>query len=231
MKYFLTGGGDQEYFRDLDRRFLNELPLHSTVLILPMACEREDYLDVYDRISSEFSSRKITHFDLCEDINKINYQKLCEYDALIFEGGNTFKLINELRESRFFKFLQDYCQLNKCIYADSAGAIVLGSDVQTAFMGDDADEDEHKLQDYRGLGLLKEWSMHCHFSIDERDQIQELIYSTGSSVLCLPEETGVLLDTNITPESIEIFGELPATIVGFAGISKLSPGSIHYTDH
>lgn len=231
MKYFLTGGGDQEHFRELDQLFINELPNMAKILIFPMACDEDDYEDVYERILGAFSDKKILKFDLCREISKINVEYLCEYDALMFEGGNTFRLIKLLRESSFFKYLKVYCNRDKIIYADSAGAIILGKDVQTAFLGEEGDEDHHKLQDYRGLGLLNDWSIHCHFEANDLDQIQELIYTTGSPIICLTEETGIYLQTTETPELVSIFSDSYATVVNFSGVHKLAKHKTYLLDH
>lgn len=222
MKLFLTGGGDQESFYDLDKKFIDELPKNASVLVLPMACEIDEYDDVFERVTEIFQSKKIKNFELCTNVDSLSLEDLSSYDALMLEGGNTFKLIKELRSSSFFSYLKEYCQLDKIIYADSAGAIVLGSDIQTAFLGEDADEDEHKLQDYRGLGVLNDWSIHCHYEPTEFDQVQELMFSTGSTVICLPEPTGI----SFNGSEIEVFGEEPATILTFSGVEKLSKGSI-----
>ncbi len=220
MKLFLTGGGDQEDFHELDQKFLAELPDSSRILIIPMALDEDEYDDAYERISETFQSKKIREFILCHSVGQLTRDELCSYDALIFEGGNTFKLIHELRNSSFFSDLKAYCQLDKIIYADSAGAIVLGSDVQTAFLGEDGDEDELKLQDYRGLGVLNEWSMHCHYEPSDLEQVQELMYATGSTVICLAEPNGIYFDG----ESIHAYGEQPLTILSFSGVEKLANG-------
>jgi peptidase E len=222
MKLYLTGGGDQEYFHELDKKFLDDLPDGASILILPMALEVDEYDGVFERIEDVFQSRKIIRLNLCRSINDLSEEELLSYDALIFEGGNTFKLIKELRGSSFFSYLEHFCQKDKLIYADSAGAIVLGSDIQTAFLGEDGDEDSHKLQDYRGLGILKEWSMHCHYEPAEFEQIQELMFSTGSTVICLPEPSGICFDG----DAIEVFGELPVKIITFSGVEKLGHGGI-----
>jgi len=222
MRLFLTGGGDQECFEALDQKFIESLPKNAKILILPVAAEENEYEDVYDRIKENFVSKKISTFELCKNPSALTSENLQEYDAIMIEGGNTFKLIQAVRNSSFNKCLEDYCQTDKIIYADSAGAIVLGSDVQTAFLGEDGDEDESKLQDYRGLGVLNEWSLHCHYEPEQLEQLQELMYSTGSTVICLPEPTGIFFDQS----TIEVFGEEPATILTFSGVEKMAHGSI-----
>ena len=220
MSIYLTGGGEQEVFRELDQHFLSHLPDASRILIVPTAAEEHEYEDVHERIESCFDHRSISCFDLCEDVDSITPEKLDSYQAIFVEGGNTFKIVNAVRRSHFFSLLEDYVNRGKTIYADSAGAIILGANVKTAFIGDEADEDSMKLQDYRGLDIISPWSIHCHYRPEEKDQIQDLIFETGSPVIALSEEAGALL----ADHQIHAMGTEPVDIYTFTGIHSLSPG-------
>jgi peptidase E len=215
MHFYLTGGGDQELFRSLDKRFLESLADSSRVAVLPHASE--DYEDTFERIKEDFRNKKVSSFELVTDAD----ESLLDFDALMIEGGNTFELIKTMRESAFFDLIKAFALTGKPIYADSAGAIMLGSDVQTAFLGDDADTDHQKLQDYRGLDLLSGWAVHAHATHEEYEDLNNLLYDKGNPIFALAEETGILIDGG----EYEVFGKEPLEIFTFEGRKSLIVGA------
>lgn len=214
MALFLTGGGDQENFKELDEIFVSSLPNQARVGIIPHAAE--DFDDALERIEQDFSNKKIQGFELVLHASP----ELLEFDALMIEGGNTFELIKTMRESSFFGLIKQFYQANKPIYADSAGAIMLGGDVQTAFLGDDSDEDPQRLQDYRGLDLIAPWTVHAHATPDEREDLQNLLYDKGNPILALSENAGIF----IHQDAIQSLGQEALEAVTFTGIKVLNPG-------
>lgn len=215
MSLFLTGGGDQEYFKNLDRIFIDSLPENAFIGILPQAAD--DPTDVLERIKQDFSHKKINNFQLL-----LNDQiEITQFDAIMIEGGNTFKLIQEIRETNFFSMLKKFYQSGKSIYADSAGAIMLGSDIQTAFLGDDADEDHLKLQDYRGIDLLSSWAIHAHATSDEFDDLNDLLFDKANPILALAEETGIYIKEN----ELTVYGKEALNTITFAGKKTYPIGS------
>lgn len=215
MPLYLTGGGDQEHFKKMDARFLASLPKDSRVGILPHASE--DYVETLERIEDEFESAQVRKFDLVVKAGP----ELLEYDAIMIEGGNTFDLTKALRESPFYGFLKQFHEMGRPIYADSAGAIILGSDIQTAFLGDDSDEDGLKLQDYRGLDLVHPFAVHAHATPDEWEDLESLLYDKGNPILALAEETGVIIHN----DHLEVWGESELNVITFTGRKTLRPGS------
>lgn len=215
MAIYLTGGGDQEHFHQLDKRFIEELPSGAKIGLFGQACM--DSSDALERIEDCFDHKKIQSIELVENPGT----DLNQYDALMIEGGNTFKLIRSVRDTQFFTSIQNFFKTGKSIYADSAGAIILGSDVHTAFLGDDADEDQLSLQDYRGLDLLNSWCVHAHATTEDFEDCEQILYQTGSPILALAEETGIIFQE----KHIEVFGDEDLWIINFEGRSNYSPGS------
>ncbi|MEX0799445.1 MAG: Type 1 glutamine amidotransferase-like domain-containing protein [Bacteriovoracaceae bacterium] len=216
MALFLTGGGDQENFEDIDERFSQALGANAKVLVIPFSNEEKEYFHVKQRVQECFPETAVF---LCATAENLVFEKIKDYDALFFEGGNTFKLITEVR-SRMNDIKRFYQQEGKHIYADSAGAIILGNNVKSAFLGEEADEDENKLQDYRGVGLIEPWSIHCHFEARDREDLEDLMYDLGSTILALSEECSIFLEKgeleNLGPDELEIFS--------FEGHKKLARG-------
>lgn len=214
MALFLTGGGDQENFKRLDKTFLEKLTSGARIGIIPHAAE--DFQDVLERIEQDFNHKKVNSFELIEKAPI----SLLDFDALIIEGGNTFDLIQAMRESSFYSLIKEFFKTGRPVYADSAGAIMLGADVHTAFLGEDGDEDAQRIQDYRGLDLISGWSVHAHATEDEYEDLNNLLYDKASPILCLAEETGILIENEI----VTALGNEPLTAITFAGVKSLSSG-------
>lgn len=221
MAFFLTGGGDQDDFRNLDRFFLDSLQPDSRILVVPHALDEADYEDALERAEECFAGNKVAELVLAEDLEALTAAQLADFAVVFLEGGNTFQLIETVRRSNFFQLLGDFSKRGGHIYADSAGAIVLGSDVKTAFLGEEADEDYAKLQDYRGLGILDAWSVHCHYELEEAEDLNELLYQTGSPILALREPTGVY----VTAEMVQVFGKAPLEVFSFTGHKVIPVGA------
>lgn len=214
MATYLTGGGDQECFRRLDLRFFEDLPKNSSIGVLAQA--GDDSQDSLERIEQDFEHQKISSFTLVENPS----EELLNFDALMIEGGNTFNLIRAVRDSQFFNLLQRFSASGRPVYADSAGAIVLGSDVHTAFLGEDGDEDQLKLQDYRGLDIIHPWCVHAHSTPEDFEELQNILYNTGNPVFALSEETGIKIDER----EVEVFGNEPLWAITFMGNERINPG-------
>jgi peptidase E len=143
--------------------------------------------------------------------------------GIYIEGGNTFDLITAVRSSNietFFKAVDS--NSDKLFYADSAGAIILGNSVKTAFLGDDADEDDRRLQDYRGLDLLHSWTVHAHYTTEDDDNVMNLVYDEGVPVLALFEETGVSISEN---KELVVLTDAAAAIFTAAGKQMIERGN------
>jgi peptidase E len=220
MALFLTGGGDQECFNKLDKLFIESLPQNAKVLLIPFASE--DYDEVFDRIEHHFNHKKIASLHMIRKQDEITEDVFDEHDAIMIEGGNTFELISSTRSNSFFSLIKKFHKKGKHIYADSAGAIILGNDIQTAFLGEDADEDQQKLQDLRGLDLAHPWTIHAHATPDEFDELNDLLYDKGNPILALAEETGVY----INGDELKVFGSESLEVITFAGRKSLAPGEV-----
>lgn len=220
MGIFLTGGGEQEYFQEIDRYFISQIPKPGKVLVIPFAADDLEYQDVKERLEDVFLGNYIKTVDLLETPRALTEQELDSYHAIYIEGGNTFKLIQAVRENDLFNSLLEFSKLNKPLYADSAGAILLGADTGTAFLGDDPDSDEEKLQSYRGLDIIPPWSVHAHYESSEDDALTQLVFDKANPVLALPEEGGVLIDEG----SIFSMGQSPVCLFTFSGKEIIRPG-------
>jgi dipeptidase E len=219
MSIYLTGGGDQEHFKALDSYFISQLQAPANLLLVPQACEEDEYDDVLERLESVFLGKYVESIELLMEPDLISVDQLLNFDGILLEGGNTFQLINALRNSPFFNHLKHFAQAGKPIYGDSAGAIILGSDVGTAFLGEEGDEDFLNLQDYRGLDLIPPWSVHAHHEPEDKELLEQLLYDKANPIIALPEEGAVFLDGM----NIISLGTVPVELITFSGTESLAP--------
>src|SRR5690606_17848295 len=154
MEFFLTGGGDFEHFQAVDRAFLQHLKNGDKVQLLPYASDPEDYDEILERVEDTYGRHLDLSVAMQSNIADLSLPILQEAKAILIEGGNTFDLVTAVRQANLETHFKKIANADKVIYADSAGAIILGQSVKTAFFGDDADSDDMRLQDYRGMSLM-----------------------------------------------------------------------------
>ncbi len=110
-----------------------------------------------------------------------------DYAAVFIGGGNTFKLLKEIKECGFDRKLVDYLHNGGIVYGGSAGAIIFGKTINTALH---ADKNKVGLTDLSGLNFLENKDIWCHYS--EKDDA--LICGYDNSLYLLYEESGLVLD-------------------------------------
>ena len=152
MSLLLSGGGDSQQVVPLDELFISQIDLTKTVLYVPVAMEASlfSYEQCRDWFSSTYQPYGITNIEMCTDLSLIS--SLQEYTAVFIGGGNTFKLLKKIKESRFDDKLVDYYSSGGFIYGGSAGAIIFGKTIKSALH---ADDNNVRLNDLSGLRNCK----------------------------------------------------------------------------
>lgn len=192
MKLILSGGGDSSYFKKLDKHFLSLMTKNPTLLLIPLAGDPDTYGDCLERIVDTFSTIDFENIELCLEINDLTWDYIKNFDAIYIDGGNTFRLMNQIRNSHFYELLHRFLFHGGIVNGDSAGAIILGSHIETAHFGHHGDENEVDLISYQGLNLLGNVAIHCHYNEETDDEeILDFVETYGFDVLALPESTGV----------------------------------------
>lgn len=79
-------------------------------------------------------------------------------------GGNTFKLLKEIKESKFDILLEKYLKNVGFVYGGSAGAIIFGKSIETS---SHADKNIVGLTELSGLNMLNGFDVWCHYNPKE----------------------------------------------------------------
>jgi Peptidase E len=162
MRLLLSGGSDAAESEKIDKFFASQIKAEQVVLYVPIAAyEPGQYLERYKRIKSRFQKFGITNIEMCTVLNTVRADS--RYSAIYIDGGNTFKLLKEVRESGFDTQIFSFLNEGGIIYGLSAGSIIFGRNIiGTTY----ETENCVGLEDSRGLNLAKGFDVCCHYRND-----------------------------------------------------------------
>ncbi len=214
-KIFLSGGGHERHTFELDEVFLEGV---NSILYIPIAWANEDFGSCLRWLTNAISQhRDNVKIEMLTDLNKdVN---LGDYDAVYIGGGNTFKLLKKIRESRFDRKLLDYHAAGGTIYGGSAGAMIWGRDISIGLICSDVDVNEVGLTDTRGFDVLKGMDVQCHYRSDELEVNWRYVAQNGRNVVALPNESGLLLENG----KITVLGTKPVSLITKSGSTEYRP--------
>ena len=202
MKVFICGGGSGEQtIRAVQR--LNEVIRHDLpCLYIPLAMEANRYDSCYEWIRGELGSVDIPGIEMVRSAEELARKHLEDYSFLFIGGGNTFRLLSEIKRVHMFEPIQEYLQNGGAAFGGSAGAIIFGEDLESCALDDDNDVG---LKDTAGFDVLGGVSFLCHFTnrIPEHDLRSEkylLEISKHRKVYALPEEDTLFLNETVLEE-------------------------------
>ena len=202
MKVFICGGGSGEQtIRAVQR--LNEVIRHDLpCLYIPLAMEANRYDSCYEWIRGELGSVDIPGIEMVRSAEELARKRLEDYSFLFIGGGNTFRLLSEIKRVHMFEPIQEYLQNGGAAFGGSAGAIIFGEDLESCALDDDNDVG---LKDTAGFDVLSGVSFLCHFTnrIPEHDLHSEkylLEISKHRKVYALPEEDTLFLNETVLEE-------------------------------
>lgn len=216
MKIFLNGGGSGEKIINALSRFANALDKNKPILYLPLAMEDTKYDECYKWFKNEIKLMNLDKFEMVRSSEELSHKNLENYSALFIGGGNTYKLLHELKMNNNFEKIYQFLKNDGIVFGGSAGAIIFGKDINTCLLDD---ENNVKLTDTKGYNLLNGFSILCHLKKENFNKNLDYLldFSNKEKVLYLPEEDTIVIDDK------EIF------LIGNKRYIKLENGK--YTSH
>lgn len=215
-RLFLSGGGDGKQTFEVDEIFLKDV---NNILYIPVAWKNEDFSGCLAWFTSTMSAHKPLRIDMLTDLTQ--RVDLNKYDAVYVGGGNTYKLLKKIRDSKFDKKLLDYYQSGKVVYGGSAGAIIWGRDIHTSSIGYDSDKNIVGLRDTRGINALSGLDIQCHYRPSQLKVHKEFVEKTGESVIAIPEESALLVENG----RLKVIGTKPVFLISSKCAKKYTPGT------
>jgi dipeptidase E len=194
-KIFLGGGGNETQAKEIDDLYGKTVGAGAKVLYIPIAWTKPEQFNSCLDWFENYYARFDFDIEMLTDLDDVKYSFLEKFDSIYIGGGNTFALLKTLKESNFVEVLNAFIDSGRAVYGGSAGAIVLGKDISTAFIGNQTDENKVQLTDFTGLNVSNGYSIKAHYEKEE-DVVKKFSIENNTPVLNIPEEGGVFIDGN-----------------------------------
>lgn len=190
MKYFLQGGGSFPNSKAMDDLFFQNIPSEKKMLYIPIAMTGQftfdQCLSYIEKLAGNYGFNNIK---MCTFLESLGDNDLEECGSIYIGGGNTFKLLNEIKKNNFDKQLIEFLKKGGVVCGGSAGAIIFGKEISTS-----ADANIVKLQDTSGLNIVDGHSIWCHYNPIHDEEIKTYVDAFSTPVIALPENGGLYLE-------------------------------------
>lgn len=216
MKLFLSGGGSDQESYQLDKKFIESIDINKPVLYIPIAIniEKHPYPSCLEWLKGNFKQFNFNNFVMWseEDLKNKTKEDYEQFGGIYIGGGNTYKLLNDLKQFGTFEILKRLSEKDIPIYGGSAGAIILTESIITA---EYLDSNEIGLKDLSALDLTHGYDIWCHYKPEMRDGLIKFQKENNiSKILTVPEDAGLY----VTEDKIEAVG--PNKIILFENDSE-----------
>ena len=200
MKLFLNGGGMRQpetaqYYQprmaEIYSAISGATDNSKPVLYIPWAKPNDKYPERRDWIAAEMAGIKHGGIETVLSGAEFIAKNLNDYSYIHIGGGNTYKLLKELKNSGSFAKIREYLQNGGTVYGCSAGAEIFGKDIALdAFYG----SENHGLSDTGGMNMLGGVSVFGYYLNGTPDFIERVKkhlveYSVGNEpIIAMGEE-------------------------------------------
>ena len=222
MRIFLNGGGDGDQTIEANKRLNDVIDHEKPLLYIPLAMESEMYPSCLEWIKGELREVDITGIEMVTSAQEITDKDLSQYCAIFIGGGNTFKLLYELKISGSFEKIKAYIDNDGIVFGGSAGAIIFGESLESCIVDD---TNEVGLKDITGFDVLNGISLLCHYTNRSEKKDNEskqylLELSKQRKVIALPEEDTLFINGN----EVELIGSRPYYVFENGGVKERNVG-------
>lgn len=209
---FLAGGGSADDSKLLDERFVEILDHTKPLVYIPNAMKSRPYQSCLEWFRSVMTPLGVSNIEMWDDL-RFRYPAT-EIAGVYIGGGDTVKLLKELRTSGFSDYVLEVANAGVPLYGGSAGVIILGEDIRTSSEAKDLDDSESV-----GLKIVPGYSMVCHYHVSEEAAVKQLTQRFGHSILAIPEKTGGHLSDGVLTN----YGTEPMSIFQGSKVVRLEP--------
>jgi dipeptidase E len=162
-----------------------------------------------------FTPLGVKNITMWSDLEEHQAPELDNFEAIFIGGGNAYWLLAQLIKSGFNTHLVQYVENGGMVYGGSAGAVVLGRDIQTV---SHLDRNEINLRERCCLDLAAGHAVWVHYQKED----DKLIYKYGREqnhpVIAISERSGVLVDVS----GMQAIGYEPAFVFDESGKHEIS---------
>lgn len=195
MRLYLCGGGSGNQILCALSNFSKRLDKTKPILYIPLAMEESKYDSCYDWFENEIKYMKLNKFEMVKSSLELSEKDLNNYSALFIGGGNTYKLLNEIKKYSNYENIMKYLKNGGTVFGGSAGAIIFGKDINSCLLDD---KNDIGITDTSGFNLLNDYSILCHLKNKnlKRNKKYLINYSKNNKVIYLKEEHVILITDN-----------------------------------
>jgi len=217
MKLILSGGGSDEKAVDAFTMFA-DLVAGGKILYIPIADDEMTIDENLNWFKSQILPYGLTNIDVAFSAEEITRERLNSVNGVYIGVCNAFQLLHLLKSCNAFNEIKEFLNSNKVVFGTSAGTTIFGKDINSCLKDDlrIAANDKNKigLINTEGYNILDNFSFFVHYKLKEEqldatEQKVNRILALGTNVICLPEETNLL----ITENGVKVFGKMPAEVV------------------
>jgi len=186
-RILLAGGGSAEDERPALQLFATWIGGEGSLLYLPVAMADPGQAQ-FDWLMGALRPLDAGQIEMWTDMRQHDPAELAHFDGIFIGGGNTYRLLHELRTAGLIAALVDFANDGRALYGGSAGAILLGRDIGTcAHM----DENIVGLSDTSGLDLVHGRAVWCHYTPADAPLIRAYTARTQFPVIALSETSSL----------------------------------------
>lgn len=211
MKLFLGGGGGGKDSIELDKKFVASLDLSKPLLYIPIATNtaKYPYSGCVAWLSGVLEPLGVTDIVMWveEDLKIKTKEDFTQFSGIYIGGGNTYKLLKELKEFGTFDILSLLAKEGMPIYGGSAGAIILAKTIIPAGF---LDENNVGISNFSALDLVDGYDVWCHYAGTEDDSVRSYMNQFGlEKIIAIPENAGLIVSENgieeVGPGKVKFF--------------------------
>lgn len=193
MALYLCGGGSGKQVFYAMLKFANKIDKNKPILYVPLAMEEDRYDGCYKWFESEIKLVGLKNFEMVRSKEELSKKDLSLYSAIFIGGGNTYKLLNDIKECSNYKKIVNYLNDGGTVFGGSAGAIIFGKDIDCCKKDD---KNRIGLMDTTGFNYLNDYSILCHLKNKNFRKNCKFLeeYSKREKVIYLPEEDVIVIE-------------------------------------
>ena len=202
MHLFLCGGGCGKQVYTAMNKFCEIVDDSKPLLYIPLAMDSSKYDSCAQWFSREIEYFGLKNFEMVRSSKELSEKNFDNYGAIFIGGGNTYKLLNELKTFDNFGKITKYLNNNGVVFGGSAGAIIFGKNINACLLDDG---NIVGLEDLSGFNLLNDCSLLCHLKEKNlkinKNYLKE--FSEKNKLIYLPEEDVIYINDN----EIQLLGD------------------------
>jgi peptidase E len=156
---------------------------------MPSEGDNAEANNKYTPVWQEYAERNEAKFIFIDNSKQGEEDKLLSANILIITGGNTFKLLSNLRNSGLDKSILEFWGKDNIVLAGfSAGAIVLTTSVEIS-----KDKNMVGLTDFTGLGIVK-FEVWPHYEQSQEQELFALRSKTKNEIRTIGNDDVIIID-------------------------------------